>query len=116
MIDEALRQLIEFINTASPVIWESTIRQVYVETFAKLIWMVGLAVAGFYLMKLGNYFGKKKDKASYSDEFEYGVASALAYIFSAIAITISFSLMVSAITHFANPEFYAIQYLINTLK
>ena len=112
MIEEVLSQLIAFLQEASPLVWATLIKQVYVEAVADLIWAIGLIVVCILLAKLGNYGRKESEKDKYS---EWGFWFWFVYLSSAFAVLISFSLFVSALMQFVNPEFYAIRYILQQI-
>jgi len=109
MIDKVLQQLIDFLQEASPLVWKTLIKQVYVDAFAYSAWAIGLAVVGFLLIKAGNYFHARFVK---DDEEGWWIGAGPAYLCSTINLFISFALLVSAIARFLNPEFYAIRYIL----
>ena len=110
MIDEVLRKLIDFLQEVSPLIWSTFIKQVYVEAFANIAWAIGLAVVCVLFAKLGNY-----GRNCCEENYRWEVGAWFAYIGSTISGFISFGLLVSAIMHLANPEFYAIRYIISQI-
>lgn len=115
MIDEVLKRLIEFLQGASPLVWSALIKQVYIEALARLAWAVGLLVITFLLVKLVN-FQKKAYEEKYNDG-RFFSDSEWAWLWAGVAATgiASFALIVSALMWFANPEFYAIRYVIEKI-
>jgi hypothetical protein len=107
MIDEVLKQLIDFLQTASPMVWETLIKQVYITGLSYVLWGAGLGVASFYCIKVGNYGRRQME-----DDADWFGGAILAFVGAALTGVTSFGLLVSAIAHFINPEFYAIQYIL----
>jgi hypothetical protein len=107
-MDEAIAKFIEFVSTASPLVWAALIKQVYVEVFSMVAWGVGFAVIAFYLYR----FGKKKQEEDDSDNEPIIV---IAYIIVAACGLAAFGKLVSAIKWSINPEFYAIHLLLEKL-
>lgn len=111
-MNEAIQELIDFIKTASPVIWETLIRQVYVEVAGKILWVVGLLVLCFFLFRFGKKFYEKYQEDSYS---MFDLAYYTCLFFSGASGVMAFSLIVSAIMWAINPQFYAIRYILQSL-
>jgi hypothetical protein len=107
-----VQQLIDFVKTASPLVWNILIKQVYSEAIADLIWAFGLGGTCFVFVKVALYgFEKNKD-----DEFsDWSYGKWLGVIFATISGIISFSLIIGAVQWFANPEFYAIRFILEKL-
>jgi hypothetical protein len=110
MIDEVLRKLIDFLQEASPFVWSTLLRQVYVDAAGNIAWSVGLLVLAFVLYKAGKY--GKEHATDYNMLGEMGL---IAWFFCALFGVASFSLLVDAIKYFSNPEFYAIQYILRQI-
>lgn len=115
MIDEVLRKLIDFLQGASPLVWQALIKQVYVEASARLAWAIGCGVVTYFLFKLVN-----SQKAEYEKECSDGrflQDSAWAWLYAGIACTAiaSFGLAVSSFMWFFNPEFYAIRFILQNI-
>ena len=115
MIDEVLRKLIDFLQGASPLVWQSLIKQVYVEASARLAWALGFVVVTYFLFKLVNF-----KKAEYEKEYDDGrffQDCGWAWVYAGIACTAitSFGLAVSSFMWFFNPEFYAIRFILQNI-
>lgn len=112
MIDETLRQLIDFLKEACPVIWGAVYKQVYVEAVAYVVLFV-LALAATYACYRIFLYGQeeaKRDKWS-----DWGAGSLLFATLGALAAIIATICINAAIGRFVNPEFYAIRYFISQL-
>lgn len=110
MIDEVLRKLIDFLQEASPLVWSTLLKQVYVDAAGNIAWSVGLLVIAFVLYKAGKY--GKENATDYNMSGEMGW---IAWVLCAFAGAGSFGLLVDAMKNFANPEFYAIQYILRQI-
>ncbi len=115
MIDETLRKLIEFIQDASPVVWQTLIKQVYVEASARILWALALLVLGYLVIKLVNAKKKKYDEDYDDGQFLEDSAWAVGYIIAAVIFIIAFALFVSSLMRFMNPQFYAIRFILGTI-
>lgn len=113
-MDAALSELITFLKEASPLVWSTLIKQVYVEAFANIAWAIGLVVISYLLAKFAKHCDVMQEEDSYNDT-EWGIGKFFSYFGSVVAGCVSFGLLVSAIMHFANPEFYAIRFILSTI-
>jgi lipoprotein signal peptidase len=111
-MDKVLQELIEFMKSASPVIWQALYKQVYIEAAASFLWAIGLAVLAVVFVRVAKWaMAKKEEDDGYSDwEIVYGFC----YILSCATGIVAFSLLVSAIKWIANPEFYAIRFILQS--
>jgi hypothetical protein len=103
------QQFIDLLKTVSPVIWQAFIKQAYSEAISYLVWALITGVGFFFLVKLFLFSTREYKKDKYSD-WDIGKWCALAG--SIIAGFISVSTLITAIQWFANPEFYAIRFLL----
>jgi hypothetical protein len=111
-MNEVLAQLVAFLKEASPLVWSTLIKQVYIEASANIAWSIGLLVVCVLLAKLGNYRRKQYAEDEYSD---WQQCMWFLYLGSGIFGAIAFALVVSALMHFANPEFYAIRFILSNI-
>ena len=112
-MDQVLQELVDFLKAASPVVWEALYRQVYVIALSKIIWAFGLAFLIFGAMKLS-----KKAWEWHEEDNGFGDYNQLAYFcygFRVIVGVVSFGLVVSAIMRIANPNYYAINLILQKL-
>jgi len=111
-MDEILMELVEFLKNASPVVWSALIRQVYVEAFSKIAWGIGLAALCYISVKTTKYAYNKTKDDSYSMWELGGIFLA---ILSVVVGIWSFENFVEAVKWFANPDFYAIRFILQQL-
>lgn len=114
MYNDAIRQLIEFIQTSAPVVWDSLIRQVYVEAFGSALVMVVLIIAGIALLRLSLKLKREEDAREYSDDADD-------WWWGALALGILFLLLASVslymgIARLVNPIYYAIQLILPVVQ
>ena len=112
MIDQVLLELVEFVKGASPVIWEALYRQVYVEALGGILWSVGLFCLSAILFRLGKFCYGQHTK-SYDS---WDIAYVFSYFSAGASSVIAFGLLVSAVKYLANPEFYAIRFILQSIK
>lgn len=115
---ELLQQLINFIKEASPVVWDTFIKQVYVEAGQALIWTVVLVISTVLLIKCGNYCRHKYNDVDEEDYLfgQYLFGQWMSYAFAIFASLYSVTLITSAVSQFINPEYYAIQMIVGMLE
>ena len=112
-MDKVLQELIEFVKSASPVIWQALYKQVYVEALASFLWAIGLAVLAVILFRIAKWAMAKKEEEGYMSDWE--ILYGFCYFFSGVAGVVAFGFLVSAIKWVANPEFYAIRFILQNL-
>jgi len=113
MIDEVLQKFIEFVQNASPYIWQTLIKQVYVEAFGYLLFGVGLTAVSVILFKVGEKaYIKAQNERFYDGELLYF----LSFAFSGVAGFVAFLFLVSAVKWFVNPDFYAIRFILESIQ
>jgi uncharacterized membrane protein len=110
---ELMQELIEFLKNASPAAWQTLLKQVYVEAAGQIAWALAMAVVCALLVKLGLYAKRQYVEDAYS---LWDVGKWLSFGGACIAGLVAFGLCVSAMQWLANPEFYAIRYIIQSLR
>lgn len=121
MIDQVLQKLIEFLENASPLVWNTLIKQVYVEAFSTIAWAILLiffCIAALVVAQKLKIEGDKEiTKGRYDEDnnpyFGMVWASRLASLILGI---VSFSFVITAIQYIINPEYYAIQMIIKSIS
>lgn len=111
-IEELAYELIELIRDGSPVVWVILMRQVYIEIVSLTIWAAISVAANIALLKFGNY-SRKRAEEEFASDWEMGMV--LAYIFSITSVVVVLGLATTIIKMVANPEFYAIQFMLHGL-
>lgn len=109
-MEQAVLELIEYLKGVSPFVWEAVIRQVYVEAWSKVFWSLAFCFAMFLL---NQHLGKKQKESVDPSEF-YGDNDWAVWVRIGSVITgfLSLAYLSNAIKWLANPEFYAIRYII----
>ena len=109
MGEEVLSKLVEFIGSASPVIWETARRQVVVDLVQSIVWMVLCAIATYVCVKWSKYFWRKHQEDKYGcHEVSVGFLIGGA-VFAALIATV---LLTHIIGVAINPNYYAIRLLL----
>lgn len=108
-MDELAYVLIEFIREGSPVVMAVLMRQVYVEVVSNFVWAGVLAAAYFILLRFGIYC-RSRSGEEYLSDWEIGMI--VSYILAAIVGLIFPVAINEAVSRLVNPEFYAIQLLL----
>ena len=109
-MDEMLLKLIEMIEKASPAVWDIVNRQVYADAFEKFVWAMILLASSLAFFKLSTLAHRN------SDSFEWTVVTTILYVLSGILFLTFLDSVVDITKMLYNPQFYAIQYLINSVK
>ncbi len=110
MVDEILKELVEFLQQVSPLVWTSFVRQVYAIAFSQIAWAVAILVICFIMWRFSNFCEKwQKTDDYYADEWVLRILS----IFMPF---ISFGLIVSAVMRIYNPDYYAVMLILHQIK
>jgi hypothetical protein len=125
-MDQAIQQLIEFIKTASPVIWATLVKEAYYQGITSLVWVlvfIVLAVLAFRYGKVSqkNYELELDREDRWGDKpgprlDEYQIKYHVSYAAVPIILFITGIILNNAILWILNPEFHAITLLINQFK
>lgn len=113
MEEQALKEFIEFVRTASPVIWQALYKQVYVEAIGFVAWSVVMLILTVILVRFGKFAGVKEKKGGYLND--WGLVQGFSYFLAAVTTLVAFGLFLSFIMRFANPEFYAFRLILFTI-
>jgi uncharacterized membrane protein YidH (DUF202 family) len=112
-MDQVLQELVEFVKTASPVIWEALYRQVYVIAASRLLWAIGLAVLIYGALRFAKTaWAWHEEDGGFAD---YNQLAYVCYVISVVLGTAAFGLVVSAFMRLANPNYYAINLILYKL-
>lgn len=112
-MEEALKQLIEFLKDASPHLWTVLLRQVYIEAAGQFAWAAGMGILCILLVKLGFHAKRRHGDDEYS---AWDIGMWLSWSIAGMIGLVAFGLLISAVQWLANPEFYAIRYIIQSLR
>jgi hypothetical protein len=113
-IKEALQPVAAKIGQGTEFGWEVVVRQQYVEaalgTLFALIFAPLAAYFGAWSLRKGAEIRKADRWANY--EFNYFLGGIL-LVFASLAFVVG---TITAVTHFINPEFYALKFFIELVK
>lgn len=116
-MDELLKELIEFIKSASPMVWETFQRQVYVAAAYSIVWGVIALVSGIALLWLARYWYNKKQQISdHYDRLDYSMGTWLSVILGVSILAGSLAFFMDAAAHYMNPNYYTIQLILGNLQ
>lgn len=118
-MEDMLRELIEFVKSASPMIWETFQRQVQVQIFQLIFWAVVLSLVGgacaVICYKTYKKVQDKKDESYYSNTDDVMIM-----LFSALAalagLAIGLINVTDAVSRMINPDFYTIQLILEQIR
>jgi len=109
MGEEVLSKLVEFVESASPIIWETARRQVAVNLVQSTVWMILCAVVAYACIRWSKHFGRKYQENKRGDDDIPALALGLGAAAAIVAV-------VSLLTYIAgmavNPNYYAIRLLL----
>ena len=108
-----LNEVIEYIRNLAPAVWAILMKQVYSNAIVNAIASAIFIVTTIAFLQSIRFCIKKQEKDSYSG-WEMGILFLAMGVF--ITSIISLVTLVSAFQYLFNPEFYAIQQIIQTIK
>lgn len=108
-MEEMIVELIEFLKNASPVIWESFVRQARIEGVSYIVWSLILFAVVFFGYRVGR------------DLFESDEEIDMWFRFGSFAVCVGSGFLgiyylIEGLMWLSNPEFYAIRYMIEKLS
>ena len=111
-MDEALSLLIEFLETASPLVWEVAQKQVQLNIRELYLWaaLVGVITVGFLITAIvctARYFR--------GDSYD-GVNSVGTWVMTAIGIMVEVGIWTALYNRYSNPLWYSIQKLVELIQ
>lgn len=109
-IQQALVPVAEKIGQTAEWGWAVVVRQMYVEAWIGVLQAAVSLIAAIVIVFVGIHFNKKA--GSYSK----GIPLVGSLVFAFMAVGLGLESATTAITHFINPEFYAIQFFIGLVK
>lgn len=114
MTAELLNEFVLFLKDIAPEIWEIMLKQVYIQAIVQVV-LGGLMI--LCVFKTKNFISRAKRKNDEEDGYDpdYDMKSILLYALLIVLIIISGLFFVFGIQGLLNPEYYAIQLLIQSI-
>lgn len=113
MGEEVLSKLVEFVESASPVIWETARRQVIVDLVQCIVWMAVCAAIAYICIKWSKHFWRKHQEDKYE---AYDMPAIFLALGAAIAFFVGIGLLSHVIGVAVNPNYYAIRLLLGYVQ
>jgi hypothetical protein len=114
-MEQALMKLIEAVENSAPVVWQIAMRQVYSNVAALFLWSIAALITAFLLIRLW-----KKESIKTRDVYDDSFWEMGGNIFAAVGIVVSLIagliLFTNAVQALINPQYYAIQSLLQFVK
>lgn len=110
---DLLRELIDYVVEASPILWSILTKQVYANIVADMLWVVVLGASCVLLVKFTKHGIEKHEEDSYS---MWELWAALGGMGALLAGAISMVLLTGLVKMIINPEFYAIRLILAQLS
>jgi len=122
-MDEVINELIEFLKNASPFVWQTLVKQVYVEQYTKLLWVIFFIVVvaiclGVYKKADNNkkLIIEKEGTPHWTPDTETQDTIRGVSLFVAAGCSVAaFAISTTIFACLMNPEFYAIRYVIESI-
>lgn len=112
-----IEQLAEKLGTTTQYLWSVLLKQAPVSATINILYILLVIGMGFFLLRLHKFFSNEDGRMSYDDQGEYlGVPMFIAGVVWAIIAIAAFFSVDDIITGYLNPEFWAIDYIMDVLK
>lgn len=124
MTQTLIQELVEFVKTASPIIWQAAYRQAYMQAIESFLVFLGLVSLALYGAKWYRHFtgisdslsDKIKNSTGYNGTYEHdkeGVDIIRVALVALIIIVIGISILAlsAVVSRVLNPDYYAIKIL-----
>ena len=118
-ITNLLATLADKLGTTSEYLWGILLRQAPISATVILIQIIFTVLFGIFLWKLHKYFSKETDGRYSMYERSNGGLEVLIIIFSVLTLVIgivSFFQIENMLNGYFNPEYWALNKILNTLK
>ena len=118
-ITDLLTTLADKLGTTSEYLWGILLRQAPISATVILIQIIFTVLSGIFLWKLHKYFAKETDENYSMYDRSNGGLEALIIIFSVLTLIIgivSFFQIENVLNGYFNPEYWALDKILNTLK
>lgn len=120
---DALYEIMEIVKSTAPHLWRIARRQVYAEVAQRGIWTLVIIASSVGLWKL-RIMAYKLDKEAKEEAEEtcswYGdgwkTTAWVCTVLSSVCIIIAFSVLAGMVMRLINPDYYAIQILLDLAK
>lgn len=113
MSEELIKRLIEFLETASPFVWQVVNKQVLVLTIQSIFWCIVTAVIAFVCA-----IWAKKEYAKHKEEPQdmHEIYVVFLSIGAAFALIVAFCLASEVVGYLINPDYRAIKIMLDLIK
>lgn len=116
-LKEVMQPVADKIGQGAQFGWGVVLRQQYVTAYLGLFWMFVGVIGMLCFIALMRFAIKGYKKSSdYNSQDEYTVLAIVSGIFTTICTIIALSGATVAITHFLNPDYYAIKFFLDLVK
>lgn len=119
MEKELLERLIDFVEGASPVVWEAAMKQVQVSLIQSLMWVVFFIISASVCFYLGRWQWKWYKELTEGGRRgrgdDHDAMAVVLWIIAAFLLIVAFMGIVSSLGRIINPEYYAIKELVGFL-
>lgn len=114
MVDQVLEKLIEFLENASPLVWEALLKQVYNNAISNFVWAGLLLVICITLIIVTAWIIKQTSKDDNEDGTWFSIMF-FVVIFTLVAVGVMIGTTLSGWKMLNNPTYYAIMDVIHTI-
>jgi len=112
MAEELISELVEFVRTASPLIWQAFYKQVYIEAISNTA--IGIVLLIITVILWVWFFKERKKfiESVYARDEDYWFIAGTGFLSTVITVAV----LITVLTRFLNPNYYAIMKIIELIK
>jgi len=115
-MEELIVRLIDLVENTAPELWRIGLRQVLAVSIQSAIGIVFSVIIAYVCIRIA-IWGKKNMPDDYAEDEMWQVfAMVFGLVVGVVAIVIAITTMINLISYVINPEYYAIQYLLNLAR
>ena len=112
-MNEVLGKLIEFLQSASPLVWQTLLKQVYLSAIGDVLFATGCAAVAFVCWLKASAYRKETTDVFTEDNWDNHFTLFVWLRSASIALLFVFSIAAyQGAMRFINPEYYAIQLIL----
>jgi len=119
---QLIEQLAHKLGTTTEYLWSVLVKQAAISAITNLIYLIFMIVSGFILYKVHKYLSLERGDDEYSkisyyedNDILYVPMGVLAFVWVILTIVAFFSIGI-IINGFVNPEYWALEKILSTVK
>jgi hypothetical protein len=118
--NQALEILAEKLGTTAEYLWKVLVKQAPISATIDIVYFILITIGGYLLFRLHIYLSKERGDKEESLYYKYeevaGIPMVIVCVLWGVAFIISFCFLGDVAIGFANPEYWALNEILNSLK